>query len=96
MTPAELVALVQPAFRDPAMRSLQAISNLELTPLGPDEAALGSALVGHHHRPGTAGGDDVTLFARYHDRARRTDAGWRLVAVRLEVLFVRGNLAILG
>jgi hypothetical protein len=55
-----------------------------------------SALVGHHQRPGTDGGDDFTLFARYHDVARRDHDGWKLAAVRLEVVFARGNPKVLG
>ena len=96
MTPDELVALFRPAFATPATRTLQAYSNLELRPDGADAITMTSALVGLHHRDGADGGADFELVARYHDRAVRVADGWRLAAVRLEVIFTRGNPALLG
>lgn len=96
MTPAELVGLFQPTFSNPATKTLQTYSNLELRRERDGAVVLTSALVGHHHRADVEGGADFELIARYHDRAVRTAEGWRIAAVRLEVLFTRGNPQVLG
>lgn len=88
-----VVDLMKHSFRREGMRTHQQYSNFEVA-LDGDEATVVSSLVGRHVLPGFPGGDGFTLHARYHDRWVRTPFGWKLAALRLEVLFTEGNLAI--
>ena len=90
-----VVELMQHGFRRPEMRSHQVYANLEIA-IDRDTATCLSSLVGRHYLPGFAGGEYFTLHARYHDRLIRTATGWAISAVRLEVLFTEGSLAIVS
>ncbi len=90
-----VVDLMKHSFRRDEMKSQQIYANFEIAIKG-DEATAVSSLVGRHHIPGFAGGEDFTLHARYHDRLVRTSAGWKIAGLRLVVLFTEGNLAIVS
>lgn len=89
-----LVELMKPAFRRADMRSQQVYANIDIE-LRADAALVRSSLVGYHHLPELAPSADFTLHATYHDRVIRTEAGWKIAAVRLEVVFMTGNPAVL-
>jgi len=93
MPRSSVVDLMKHSFRRNEMKSQQTYSNFEIAIKG-DEASAVSYLVGRHHIPGFAGGEDFTLRARYYDRLVRTSAGWKFAGVRLSVLFTEGNIAI--
>jgi hypothetical protein len=92
---AAVVEVMKHSFRRDAMKSHQLYGNFEIVVEG-DAATSLASLVGRHLLPGFEGGDSFTLHARYHDRLVRTPQGWRISATRLEVLFMEGNLAIVG
>lgn len=87
--------LMRHSFRRSEMKSHQIYSNFEIA-VGDHTATSLSSLLGRHHIPNFPGGDWFTLHARYHDDLVRTPSGWRLKQLRLEVLFVEGNLNIVS
>jgi len=86
---------MQHAFRREGMKTSQIYANFEITIDG-DRATCVSSLLGRHRLPGLDGGEDFTLHARYHDRLVRTETGWKLAGVAIEVLFTEGNLAMVS
>lgn len=92
---ADLVALFRHSFRRPAAENptQQLYGNLLIEVIG-DTATCSSYLVGHHTIPNFAGGDEVTLRARYLDRLTRTPDGWRITALTLQLFSITGNAAI--
>ncbi len=91
-----IVGMFRAAFRLPVDRlaTQQIISNVLVDVQG-DTATSSSYLEGHHRLPGHAGGDDVTLRARYDDHLVRTRDGWRIGRTTLTVISVTGNPAVL-
>lgn len=59
------------------------VSNIQVTFDGEDAADVITYLYAWHRYPGDA--PDAHLWAQYHDRVVRTDAGWRIASRRLEV-----------
>lgn len=94
MAKAELTGMFQHAFRREGMRTQQLYSNFLIEPRG-DSAHCISYLYGHHHLPGFEGGEIFEIRAAYHDRLLRLPSGWRIAAVRLEVLSMVGNVAMI-
>ncbi len=95
MRRADLVAL----FRRPFSRSVQDMGTQQLygnavVEVAGDTATARTYLHGHHHAPGTAGGEDAELRAVYTDHLVRTAGGWKIDATSIRVLSMTGNLAI--
>jgi hypothetical protein len=90
-----LVAQMKHSFERPGQVSQQLYSNFEIAVAGREATAVCS-LVGYHRQPGQPGGEEFTLRARYHLRLLREAGGWKLAAVRLEVLSTEGNLALVA
>lgn len=95
MPKGDLVAFFQHAFRAAGMRTMQLYSNFMIDLRG-DAAHCVSYLHGHHHTPGFAGGEVFEIRAAYHDRLLRTADGWKLAGIRLEVISILGNVAMVS
>ena len=81
-----------------------------LTPLTATQHLLGNVLIdvdgdhaggqcylqAQHVMAGTPGGDLFVLAGKYTDRFERTDAGWRIVHRRLDLIWADGNPAVVG
>jgi len=91
----DLIALFRHPFRRPATENpTQQLYGNFLIEVAGDTATCSSYLVGHHTIPDFAGGDEVTLRARYVDRLTRTPDGWKIAAMTLHVFSLSGNAAI--
>jgi len=97
MPKAELAALFQQSFRRPAAENpTQQLYGNVLVEVDGDAATCRSYLVGYHHIPGFAGGDDAVLRAQYLDHLTRTPDGWKITATALHLFSVTGNPQILA
>jgi hypothetical protein len=95
MPKAELVGMMQHAFRHEGMRTQQLYSNF-LISLHGDSARCVSYLHGHHYLKDFPGGETFEIRAAYHDRMIRRPEGWKIEAVRLDVLSMVGNVAMVS
>ncbi len=95
MARADLVSLFRHSFRHDHVRTFQAYSNFQVQVDG-DRASMVSLLHGHHAGEGFEGGVTFDLRARYRDGLVRTPEGWRIEAVTLEVIAMRGNMALIA
>ena len=92
----ELVEL----YRRPFGQTVQEMGTQQLyggvvTKLDGDRATTRTYLLGHHHVPGMAGGEDVALRAAYIDQLVRTADGWKISGTALHVFSITGNPAIM-
>ena len=60
-----------------------------------DEARCVCSVRAFHAGRGPAAGETYELFGEYHDRLRRTEAGWRIVGRRMVVSHETGTRAVL-
>ncbi len=60
-----------------------------------DEASCISSVRAFHAGRGPVEGQTYELFGEYHDRLRRTGAGWRIASRRMVVLHELGTRAVL-
>jgi ketosteroid isomerase-like protein len=95
MPRANVVAIFQRSFRHDHVRTFQAYSNFQVEVAG-DTATMISLLHGHHTGEGFEGGNVFELRARYNDRLVRTGNGWRIAGVKLEVISLSGNMALVA
>ena len=90
-----VIGMFRHAFRHDHVRSFQAYTNFQVSIVG-DRAEMISLLHGHHAGPGFEGGETFDLHARYRDSLVREAGGWRIAAVRLEVIAMAGNPALIA
>lgn len=95
MPRANFIAIFRHSFRHDHVRTFQAYTNFQVDLAG-DNATMISLLHGHHQGEGFEGGNVFELRARYHDRVARTAEGWRITAVKLEVISLSGNMALVA
>lgn len=95
MTLQDLVAVFRHSFRHEHVDTFQSYTNFQVWLHG-DQATMISLLHGHHAGDGFEGGQTFDIRARYHDRLVRTVDGWRISGMKLEVISIEGNLAIVA
>lgn len=91
----QLIGFFRQAFRREEMRTQQCYGNF-LISIDGDRAHCISSLHGHHYVKDLAAGEVFELRATYHDHLVREGDGWRLTALRLEVISMVGNAGMLS
>lgn len=93
MARTDFIALFKHTFRDPAIRTQQLYSNFLIEVSG-NTATCRSYLHGHHYSPGAADGEVFELRAEYVDGLIKSEHGWRIAKVTLNVISIVGNMAL--
>lgn len=91
----QLTGFFRQAFGRDDMRTQQLYANF-LIAIDGDRAHCISSLHGHHYVKDCPGGEVFELRATYHDHLVRDADSWKLAALRLQVISLLGNAAMLS
>ncbi len=77
------------------IRTQHLFTNFRITIDG-DRAECISNFLGQHFLQGFEGGDEFHLRGEYHDQLTRTQAGWKIHALKFVFFFATGNPALIA